>query len=89
MTTCVPIRDLKDTAKFAALVEASDEPVTVTRNGREVFVVMSAADYAAMGDEVARAKLLARILMAEDELAAGDYVDGASFTASIRERYGL
>ena len=40
MPKTVPIRDLKDTAAFARLVEDSNAPVTVTRNGYDAFVVM-------------------------------------------------
>ena len=89
MPVCVPIRAMKDTAKFAATVEESDGPVTVTKNGRDAFVVMGTEEYAAMSEEVAKAKLLGRMLTAEEELAAGDYVDGAAFTAQVRARYGL
>ena len=89
MPTCVPIRDLKDTAKFAALVEGASAPVTVTKNGREAFVVMRADYYEAMRDQIARTRLTDRIARAEAELAAGDYMDGPSFTAMIRDRYGI
>ena len=89
MATCVPIRDMKDTARFAALVEDSSGPVTVTRNGYDAFVVMRSAEYETMCQEVAKAQLLSRMAIADAEWARGDYVDGASFTQSVRERYGL
>ena len=89
MPTCVPIRDMKDTAKFSALVQSAPGPVTVTKNGYDEFVVMRSADYEAMRDEVAKAEILNRMAKAEMELAAGDYVDGASFTQNIRARYGI
>lgn len=50
MTTCVPIRDMKNTAAFTALVESSEEPITVTKNGYDTFVVMKASDYKAQFD---------------------------------------
>lgn len=37
MAHCVPVRELKDTAKFLSVVEGSKDPVTVTRNGRDVM----------------------------------------------------
>ncbi len=40
MALCVPVREMKDTAKFLSVVEGSKEPVTVTRNGRDALVVM-------------------------------------------------
>ena len=88
MPTCVPMRDLKDTAAFTALVERSDGPVTVTRNGRDALVVMTSERYEAIGQELARARLLGRVSQAEAELAAGDYEDGPSFVARMRARYG-
>ena len=33
MTTCVPIKELKDTVKFSAMGEESEEPIAVTKNG--------------------------------------------------------
>ncbi len=89
MGICVPIRDMKDTAKFSALVEAADEPVTVTKNGYGKFVVMPIESYDLLLDEVARAKLLAIVARGEKDYAAGEYVGGASFTQDLREKYGL
>ena len=39
--TCVPIKELKDTATFSRLVESSADPVIVTRNGYDAFAVMT------------------------------------------------
>ena len=33
MPVCVPIKDMRDTAKFSELVETTTGPVTVTKNG--------------------------------------------------------
>ena len=46
MATCVPIKDMRDTAQFLKLVQESDEPITVTKNGYSELVVMRAEDYA-------------------------------------------
>ena len=92
MPVCVPIKDLKDTAKFARTVEEAPGPVIVTRNGYDAFVVMRSADYDAMlsdRDEAAKQKLLARIALAEKEKAEGKYTDGPEAFAELRERYGL
>ena len=92
MPVCVPIKDLKDTAKFARTVEEASGPVIVTRNGYDAFVVMRSADYDAMlsdRDEAAKQKLLARIALAEKEKAEGKYTDGPKAFAELRARYGL
>ena len=86
---CLPVRDMKDTAKFAAIVESANEPVIVTKNGYSQFVVMKTTEYEAMQEQVAKAKLLERIAKAELELASDDYVDAFDFTAEMREKYDL
>ena len=40
MQTCVPVKDLKDTASFARRVEQASGPITVTKNGYEVFYAL-------------------------------------------------
>lgn len=89
MAFCVPIKDMKDTSRFSRMVEESFGPVTVTKNGYDTFVVMKSADYAAMQEELAKARLLARIAQAENEYATGSYADGKEFTAAMRAKYGL
>lgn len=92
MPICVPIKDLKDTAKFARTVEEASGPITVTRNGYDAFVVMRSADYDAMlngREEAAKKKLLDRIALAEREKAEGKYMDYDTATKKLRARYGL
>lgn len=88
MATCVPIRDLKSTAEFTALVE-EERDVAVTRNGYEVMHCLSTTQYKLLQDEVARARLLSRMLLAKQELEAGSYEDYETFAASLRDEYGL
>lgn len=88
MPVCVPVRDMKNTAAFTALVE-SERDVTVTNNGRVVMHCVSSDQYRVMQDEIARAKLLSRMVLAEDEISQGDYRDYESFVASIRYKYNL
>lgn len=88
MPACVPVRDMKDIAAFAALVE-SERDVTVTNKGRVVMHCVSSDQYRVMQDEIARAKLLSRMMLAEDEISQGDYSDYESFAASIRDKYDL
>ena len=88
MATAVPVRDMKDTAAFTALVER-ERDVTVTRNGYEVFHCLSAEEWAAQRDEVAKARLLSRIMLAEEEISRGEYDDYDSFSAAVKAEYGL
>ena len=88
MPICVPVRDMKDTAAFAALVD-SERNVTVTNNGRVVMHCISSDQYRVIQDEIARAKLLSRTMLAEDEISQGDFSDYESFAASIRDKYDL
>lgn len=89
MALCVPVRDMKDTAAFAKLVRESPEPVTVTKNGYSEFVVMRSEDYDLMCEEVAKARLLRVLVDADKAYEAGEYIDGDSFVADLKERYGL
>ena len=88
MPVCVPVRDMKDTATFASLVER-ERDVTVTRNGYSAMHCLSNEEYEAQREEVAKARLLSRILLAETEIAAGDCADYSSFSDTMRQRYGL
>ena len=92
MPVCVPIKDLKDTARFSRLVEEAPGPITVTKNGYDAFVVMRSADYDRMlsdRNEAVRQKLLERIALAEREIAEGKFEDYDTSTKKLREKYGL
>ena len=89
MPTCVPIKDLKNTAEFARKVQESPDPVTITKNGYDEFVVMRSADYQAMQEELAKNQLYERILRAEREFALGKHSDAFEFFDELGERYGL
>lgn len=54
MPVCVPIKDMRDTAKFSELVETTTGPVTVTKNGYSKFVVLRSEDYDLMVQEQAK-----------------------------------
>ena len=89
MATCVPVRDMKDTAKFSETVRNADGPVTVTKNGRDEFVVMTSDVYEGIKQELARMKLYDIVFQAERELAEGKYSDYDTFSRELREKYGL
>ena len=82
------MRELKDTARFLSVVEGSREPVTVTRNGREALIAMTPEMYDSLRSELAHERLMRKLDRAENELSQGLGVDGPSFMASLRVKYG-
>lgn len=88
MTMCVPVRDMKNTADFTALVEQEGD-VAVTKNGYSAFHCLSESEYRILHEESAKAKLLSRMMLAEEEAAAGRYADFDDFTQTMRAEYGL
>ena len=89
MPTCVPTKELRDTAGFAELVATSSEPVCVTKNGYAAFVAMRNEDYDELRRADARANLYRRMLLAEREREAGLTTDLSADIANLRDRYGL
>ena len=89
MPKCVPIKDMRDTAAFALLVESSPEPITVTKNGYDQFVVLRSEDYDKLCQDGAKAQVMERIVVAEKERAEGSLLDAHEAAATIRQRYGL
>lgn len=89
MPTCVPIKDLRDTAAFDEKVMTSPEPITVTKNGYDRFTCVKSSDFRRWELADARASLLERIMISERERYEGASVDAFEATASLREKYGL
>lgn len=89
MTTCVPIKEMKNTAAFAEMVEASQGPVIVTRNGRQALAVMTVDEFDALKLEASRAELYRLVDEAESDIAAGRTVSARASQAAARARYGL
>lgn len=88
MPICVPVRDMKNTADFVGMVERESD-VTVTKNGYSVIHCLSEAEYQLLQEERAKARLLSRMMLAEEEIANGNSLDFDEFSASIRREYGL
>lgn len=88
MPTTVPVRDLKDTAAFASLVE-NEREVTVTKNGYDVMYCTSTEQHRIDQEKLAKADILSRILLAEEEISSGRFEDYDSFVERIRKSYGL
>lgn len=89
MPVCVSVRDMRDAARFAQLVESAPGPVTVTKNGYSKFVVMRSDDYDRMEADLAKVHLLNRIQIAERECSAGLTTNAFESLASIEAKYGL
>ena len=89
MPVCVPIKDLKDTATFTRTIQNATGPVTVTKNGYDVFVVMKSNDYEAIQEELAKARLFSRIAQAEKEYATEQYLDSDQVISSLKEKYDV
>ncbi len=89
MPTCVPIKDLRDTASFDEMVMSSAEPVTVTKNGYDRFTCVRSSDFRRWETADARAALLERIMISEHERAAGLSSDAFDSLSALREKYDL
>lgn len=88
MAVCVPIRDMRDTARFVEVVDGAGSPVTVTKNGYESLVVMTPQMYEGIQMELSRARLMESIREAEDDIASGDVFDFDEFMGALRHRDG-
>lgn len=89
MPTCVPIKDLRDTAAFDATVENSPTPITVTKNGYDRFVCVKSSEFSQWEQADARARLLERIMIVEHERMEGQSTDAFEALDSLKEKYGL
>ncbi len=89
MPVCVPIKDMRDTARFSELVESTPGPVTVTKNGYSKFVVLRSEDYDLLARESARAHLMSRVAVAERERADGKSRDAFEALSELEAKYGL
>ncbi len=89
MTTCIPMRALKNTAQFAQTVQDAAEPVIITTNGRETMIVMTPEYYEALKMESARTELYQNIALAEADIAAGKVSDAQESLSTLRLHYGL
>ena len=89
MSTCVPIRDIRDTVAFAERVASSDGPVYVTKNGKEAFVALSSSCYEDLARSKAESRLLTRVLLAEEERSEGITTDFLADVEELGMKYAL
>lgn len=88
MPVLAPIRDMKNTSDFAKLVK-ENVVVTITKNGYSEYYCISKQKREAELEEIAKAKLLSRIMLAEEEINNINYEDYDTFSAKIKEEYGI
>lgn len=88
MPICVPVRDMKNTAAFADLVQR-ERDVTVTKNGYDTLHCLSNEEYALLQDEALKSKILARILTAEEDIAESKFAPFKETAAALRREHDL
>lgn len=89
MPICVPMKELKDTVTFAERVEQAQEPVIVTKHGREAFISMSLEVYEKLRRQIARSELYGLVDRGLSDVEQGRVSDARVTTDALRERYGL
>lgn len=89
MPSCVPISDIKDTAAFSRKVATAGEPVIVTRNGYEQFVVIDAELFRSYRRETPEEHLERLLAEADREIEAGAVSDMRTDLEQMRAAYGL
>ena len=85
MSQCSPIRDLKDTTSISQMCHASKEPITITKNGYEDMVIMSAEVY----NRIRLYSVYEKLVEAENDIAEGKVTDAFSAMSAMRSKYGL
>ncbi|MDO4798179.1 MAG: hypothetical protein Q4A01_09205 [Coriobacteriales bacterium] len=87
--TAVPVRDLKDTARFCRTVRESDGPIVVTRNGYDEFFVLTPDLFHEFVMMRRRQELYNEVDAAEARLASGQGVSARDALAQIRRHHGV
>ena len=85
MPQCIPIRDLKNTAEISQMCQRSKEPITITKNGYDDMVIMSAKMY----DKMRLYSVYEKLLEAEDDIAQGRVSDAQASLQRLRVKHGL
>ena len=85
MSQCIPIRDLKDTTNISQMCHASKEPITITKNGYEDMVIMSAEVY----NRIRLYSVYEKLVEAENDIAEGKVTAAFSAMSAMRSKYGL
>lgn len=89
MPSCVPISDIKDTAAFSRKVASAGEPVIVTKNGYEQFVVIDAELFRSYRKETPEEHLERLLAEADRDVELGNTSDMRADIAQLKAAYGL
>ena len=85
MLHCIPIRDLKNTAEISRLCQSAKEPITITKNGYDDMVIMSAKAY----NKIRPYCVYEKLMEAEDDIAEGRVSDAFASLQKLREKHSL
>ncbi|GAB1475756.1 type II toxin-antitoxin system Phd/YefM family antitoxin [Bacillota bacterium] len=86
MPQIIPIRDLKNTSEISQMCKESGEPIYVTKNGYGDMVIMSMEVYE---EKMFMFDVHNKLLEAEEQIRAGETLDGDSSIKSIKEKYNV
>jgi prevent-host-death family protein len=89
MPSCVPISDIKDTAAFSRKVASAGEPVIVTKNGYEQFVVIDAELFRSYRKETPEEHLERLLAEADRDVELGNTSDMRADIEQLTAAYGL
>ncbi len=86
MPKIIPINELKNTASISKMVEESDEPIFVTKNGYGSMVMMSLGVFE---KEIYRNRVIDLINESlQDANDESKWVDGLQLLSELRQKYG-
>jgi PHD/YefM family antitoxin component YafN of YafNO toxin-antitoxin module len=86
MPHIIPIKELKNTATISKLVEESDEPIFVTKNGYGSMVMMSMEVYEKTFARQHAIDLINESIREMEE--SGKLHDGPTFIKEMKAKYG-
>lgn len=86
MPKIIPINELKNTASISKMINESDEPVFVTKNGYGSMVLMSVDVYER---EIAKSQMVKMINDSLKDIDKDDLkADGSMFINEMKAKYG-
>lgn len=86
MPRIIPIRDLKDTAKISKMVQESDEPIFITKNGYGEMAIMNMKTYE---EKFFLLDLYKSLDISEQQFREGKGADAFESLERIRKKHGL
>ena len=86
MPQIIPIRDLKNTSAISQMCQNANEPIFVTKNGYGDMVIMSMQMYE---EKMFMLDVHNKLMAAEEQLDAGNVLDGEVSLRTLREKYNV